>query len=163
MEEVANKVKNKGELISKKFKNPKFFVFLLFVLISSALWFLNYINKEHSTTIKVAYQFNNLPNNIILSQENPPELIIKIKGYGYNLIKENFKRKKVAIQIDFAKDNKQLKLNKLPNYKNKKFILSSELNSCFNNKLDESLTIIEISPDTIFFENIPIQTKTKSK
>lgn len=161
MEEVADKLKNKGGFISKKFKNPNVFVFLLFVLISTALWFLNYINKEHSTTIKVAYQFNNLPNNIVLSQENPKELNIKIKGYGYNLIKENFKRKQVAVKIDFAQDNKQLKLNKLPKNKNKKFIPSSELSSFFSNKFDESLTIIDISPDTIFFENVPTQSRSK--
>lgn len=161
MKETSNKIKNKGKIISKKFKNPNIFVFLLFVLISTALWFLNYINKEHSTTIKVAYQFNNLPNNIVLSQENPKELNIKIKGYGYNLIKENFKRKQVAVKIDFAQDNKQLKLNKLPKNKNKKFILSSELSSFFSNKFDESLTIIDISPDTIFFENVPTQSRSK--
>ncbi|MCK9255115.1 MAG: hypothetical protein GX793_03565 [Bacteroidales bacterium] len=157
MKETSNKIKNKGKIISKKFKNPNIFVFLLFVLISLALWLLNYINKEHSTTIKLSYQFYNLPDDIVLSKQNPLDFNIEISGYGYTLIKESFKQKKLTLQIDFAKSSKIIHLTKLPNDKNKKFILSSELSPFINNKLDKSLNIIEISPDSIFFDIIPKQ------
>lgn len=155
MTEESKKHKNFAKLIFNRFKNRNVFVFLLFLIISASLWFLNYINKEHTTTIYFPFKFENLPNEASLSDENPSQLKITIRGHGYNLLREIVEQVKFPIQFDAKSKTHSFALYNCPYQKDKKYVLTVDLIPIASRRLGNDIKLIEIFPDTLFFDFVP--------
>jgi hypothetical protein len=135
----------------KNLNNRNILVFLFFLALSAFLWFLNAINKEYTTTVKIPYKLENIPNNLILKNNEANELNINISGHGYSLLKTKIERIKLPLIIDFDD-----KLNTISIYKNLKdnkesYILTNELYSSISHRFSDNIRITSIKPDTIYF------------
>lgn len=146
--------------VVKLFNNRNFLVFLAFVVLSSFLWFLNYLNKDLTSNITIKYKFKNIPK--ILSDNNlhNGELEVNASGQGYNLLQESIKTRNIPISIDLESittDNHQLL--RYASNQNMAYIVTNDLKPLLRKKVGEKITIGDIKPDTLFFDMINIREK----
>jgi len=66
--------------------NRRFFVFVFFLIISTALWFLNALSKEYTTIIQYPIEYINLPPNKTFLERPTQKLILKVSGLGFALL-----------------------------------------------------------------------------
>ncbi len=71
-----------------KLKNDRqLIVFLVCLLIASALWFLNALSKDYSTTVSYPVKYVNPPKNEFLANELPDKLDLKVDAHGFTLLR----------------------------------------------------------------------------
>lgn len=72
----------------ENFKNNKQAIaFLVCVVIATALWFLNALGKDYSTTISYPVKYVNAPARKFLANEPPSELELKVDAHGFTLLR----------------------------------------------------------------------------
>ena len=150
----------KGNPVVKLVNNRNFLVFLSFVVLSSFLWFLNYLNKNLTSEITIKYKLKNIPKTINEDSSHGGELIVTASGQGYNLLQESLKTRNIPLSIDLeskALDNRQLL--KYTSDKEKAYIVASDLKPLIRKKVGEKINIGEIKPDTLYFNLINVKEK----
>lgn len=159
MKEFKKVKKNITVFFSRIFKNRNIFIFLFFFVISSFLWFLNALNKEYSTVIKIPYKIENVPENLRPEKNVVPELQLKIYGHGYSILKQKIESVKLPAIIDFNNKQNPFFLHKDINSSNI-YILTSDVIPIISKRFGDNLLITGISPDTIFFNLYDNSSKT---
>ena len=151
---------NKNNPVVKLVNNRNFLVFIAFVVLSSFLWFLNYLNKNLTSEITIKYKLKNVPKTINEESSHGGELFVTASGQGYNLLQESLKTRNIPLNIDLeskAQDNRQLL--KYASSRGKAYIISSDLKPLLRKKVGEKINIGEIKPDTLFFNLIDVREK----
>ena len=146
--------------VVKLVNNRNFLVFIAFVVLSSFLWFLNYLNKNLSSEITLKYKFKNIPRTINSENMHGGELVVNASGQGYNLLQESIKSRNIPLNIDLetkALDNRPLL--KYANDRGKAYIVSNDIKPLIRKKIGDKITIGDISPDTLFFDIINVKEK----
>ncbi|NLA23784.1 MAG: hypothetical protein GX879_02350 [Bacteroidales bacterium] len=141
------KIKKKTKSI---LRNKKFLIFLVFVFISSVLWFLNAIEKEYETPIKYKLKYINLPLKDVAVKESTQEVFVTVKGFGYNLLKYKFAFRNIPITVDY----KKYKFEQLYSDKNTFYILSSRLGEFVMQRFNNDVSFVEIYPDTLYIKTV---------
>jgi hypothetical protein len=150
-EDIKTK-KNIAAYIVRQFKNRNIFVFMFFLLLSAFLWFLNYVNKEHSTYMRIPYKFENLPSKAKVSKETADQLTVQIYGHGYNLLREMAEQIKLPVVIDFANKDNPIVFHRLESNPNKSFILTDEIIPFLSKRFGNNIKVTGVNPDTLFFD-----------
>jgi len=145
----------KPETLDNALQNPKqkgtkskrkFYVFLLCLIISTFIWCLIKFAKDYSTTIEFPVVFINLPKDHVLMNDVDTSLALTIRAQGFHLLKYKLFKSAKPLIIDLSK----LKLMK-QNRGHRAYIVTSTLVQRLSNQLDFKNTVIDISPDTLFF------------
>ena len=136
-------------------RNKKFLVFLIFVLVSATLWFLNALEKEYVTDIDFKIKFENLPYKGVAVKELPDEITVTVKGHGYNLLKYKYTFSRVPVVIDLSEH----KLSRLPDDRTTLYCASSKLVEFLMKRFDNDVTFVEIKPDTLYFKTVKASQK----
>lgn len=100
---ISGKIKN--FLFSKG--NKEFLVFLCFLFVAAAFWFIRVLNDDYVVELKVPIQLCNVPNNIIVTQNLPSELTVRIRDKGNVLLGYELEKSLSPIQLNFSDYNKQ--------------------------------------------------------
>ncbi len=117
-------------------------------LMSLLFWFLIKFSNEYTYYIDYPIEFINHPIDKYLKEEPSKTLKVKVRGFGFNFLKENFKNRK--LQLDALKLPKQTsKLSFFILTQNKKPEISKALSG---------FVVLDISPDTL---NLNYSEKTK--
>ncbi len=124
-----------------KRKNKKLHVFFIFLLLSILFWTLSKLSKEYIHTVTFKAKYVNLTKNKIL--QNKPNAILQVvlKASGFKLLGHNLHSSTLKIDLK----NVQRKRQKFY------FITNNHLSE-FQTQLSSEETIIQIKPDTIFFD-----------
>jgi hypothetical protein len=108
-----------------------FLIFLVFVFISAAFWFVNMSGKKRSLDIKVLVEYRNIPDNIQFLTTLPKEIKIEVKDFGLKILRYVFQKKHpiVISYDDFLKTDTTLQypLYKLENLLKANFESSAEI------------------------------------
>ena len=84
----------------KKIKiEHKWKVFSVFVLFTTVLWFLNALNKEYVTEVKIPVEFI-LPENRAIIADLPEKFTANVQGVGYNILKYQFRKNIIPLKIE---------------------------------------------------------------
>lgn len=139
------------ELIDlKKLKfDHRVLVFLFFFIISSIFWFLNALNKKYISDIKYPVRYINFPQNKILINNLPKRLVFRVESQGYNLLKNKIlpSFRPVVFNVN------AYKLTNISSSSNQlSFILTNLAKDRISNQLSSDLRLLEIKPDTLYFE-----------
>ncbi len=129
---------NRSKLTSL-FRKQGFYVILFSVLIAFIFWLL-FAFGEHYTAVlpfKVAYQ--NLPQDKTATKPLPGSISMKIETVGWNILKIKTSHDKYVVNIDVSRF---LRTDYL--------ITASIRNDIFFKKISD-IKVIEIQPDTIYF------------
>ncbi|MCK9159432.1 MAG: YbbR-like domain-containing protein [Bacteroidaceae bacterium] len=127
-------------LFSKK--NREFLLFLFFFFISALFWLLQTLNNAYEVEFFVPVRLRNIPNNVVIT-ENPPEKVkIKLKDKGTVLFNYMIGQDFYPIDISFSRDQ---------NKNGRVSVLSSECFSMLRSQLRTTTTIVSVYPDTISY------------
>ena len=145
MEENKTKRKSKDILKFLGFRTRKnFFIFLVFVLVSSVFWFLIALSKEYTTIIDYPVKFTSLPKDRILVQEVPDNLQLQITGNGFDLLKYEFSGFIFPYIVDYSKISNH-------NHSNHFQLQTTTLLNQFRRKFPSNVTVQDIFPKTLIF------------
>jgi hypothetical protein len=138
------------------FRN-KLIVFLVFVLLSTVLWFYRTLDDSFVANISYPVKYQNLPKNKILINLPPEKILLRVRGSGYSLLSSKLKLKtplnfNINSFLLYSQSNDSMSVFILTRYAIE--ALTDELN-----KKNSDLEIVSISPDSIFFNF----TRTKVK
>lgn len=132
----------------KIFIDKKFFVYLIFVFISTIFWLLKQLEQEYITDISYPVRFTNIPKNKIIASDLPSSLTLKVKSHGYQLLEYKITNSLLPYNINvnslslrIAEDKKSYNF----------FVLTSSIKDNMEKQFDSKTEILSIHPDTIFF------------
>jgi len=128
--------------------NKDVFVFAFFVLISFIFWYLNSLDKEIESTIRLPVKYTNIPRGRFVTAENPERINLYVKGTGSAVLRRKMSGRKNPVTIDISKVNyKRVPGSKDPEY----YIITANLARSFMVQLRSEFEITTVKPDTIFF------------
>lgn len=88
--------------ISRNLFSKQTGVFLIFVVIATALWMVTSLNEEVTKRVDCTFDITNVPDSVIFINTPPTTLSFEVRGRGTSLIK-HFVGEKSVIKVDFAK------------------------------------------------------------
>ncbi|WP_139959140.1 YbbR-like domain-containing protein [Flavicella sediminum] len=123
-------------------KSKKQHVLLVFLTISTFFWFLTKLSKEYTSSVVYNLSYKNLPE-AKLFQNNPPQTIaLELKATGFKLLKENFNRKTLELDLH------QVRFKEKYHY----YILTKSKTSEIQAQLGKSIRLENIGQDSLFFD-----------
>lgn len=135
-------------------ENNRPLIFLVCLLISGTLWFVKALEKRYETTVSIPVKYISLPENKPLINRPPTRLIVKIKAQGFIILRHKLGLSISSINFDIRKIDTNTFVKKNPS---DFFVLSDQGIPQISNQIDSDITILDISPDTLYFhfEKIP--------
>ncbi|MBN2681353.1 MAG: hypothetical protein JXR58_02485 [Bacteroidales bacterium] len=114
------------------------------------------MTENYSDTISFPVEYTNLPKNQVLIGELPKILDIKIKAKGFKLLNYRLNPPNVPVVFDVG----SYVLNKLEDDNSGRFyILTSTALEKIQRQLSNDITIVDIKPDTLFFQLSSLSSK----
>ena len=133
----------------------KLLIFSFFLIVSTTFWLLKTLGKEYDATINYPVKYTNFPKEKVFIGKLPDKFILKVKSTGYQLIKYNLLNN-APIVFNFELF---LKRSLQTNSSIKIFYLTKDLKDNISSHLGSQIRVIEILPDTLFFEFADIVNK----
>lgn len=118
--------------------NKEFFVFLFFLSVSTAFWFLSTLNETYEKEIRVPIMVTDVPQNIVITDDLPDSIRVTLRDKGFNLLRYVFNNNIRPIRLQFVLYAKT---------KDKGMITPTEVQKIIKNRLDESTTIVSVKAD----------------
>ncbi|WP_163711181.1 YbbR-like domain-containing protein [Mangrovibacterium lignilyticum] len=136
-------------------------VFLICLAIATVFWFLNALNKEYTVDLSFPVKYTNLPKNKILANSPPDHFTLKVKSFGFTIL-----RHKLSMAFSPLVFNvNDFTGKKMEASENSKFRIGTrQFINRISGQVSNELQIIEIQPDSLYFEfDRIIQRKVKVK
>jgi hypothetical protein len=137
------KVREGQKLQSKK----RILLFSIFLLISASIWFLNALSKNYTSVLEYPLVYTDFPEDKVFVGELPGHLDLQINAHGYALIRYRMFRKPVPISFDVSDYNLSRGQDSSSAY-----ILTRYLKDHISRQLPTELQLLEIKPDTLYFQ-----------
>jgi len=136
-------------------------VFLICLAIATVFWFLNALNKEYTVDLSFPVKYTNLPKNKILANSPPDHFTLKVNSYGFTILRHklNMAFSPLVFNVnDFTG-------GRMESSENSKFRIGTrQFISRLSGQVSNELRIIEIQPDSLYFEfDRLVQRKMKVK
>lgn len=129
-------------------KNNRPFIFFVCLLIATALWFIKAMEKNYETTVSLPVRYTNIPKNKILVNPPPSKLDVKIKAQGFTLLRHKIGLSITPVNLNIKPFSDREGKNKmLPNF----HILSDQFIPQIEEQINENISVVNISPDTLYF------------
>ena len=84
-------------------KSHEVFVFLFFFVVSSGFWLLQTLNETFEMEISVPLALKNVPENVHITTDLPPQVHITMRDRGTTLLRFFRYTVQNAIEVDFEK------------------------------------------------------------
>jgi hypothetical protein len=147
MSKITERIKKTKNIRNVKI-GKKTRVFLFFVFLTTILWFLNALNQEYITDIKIKVSYYNFPRNKSNISELPKNFTVSVKAYGYEIFKYQLKRKFVPLKIDLNAG----KFTRLfDNDTTQFYVLTKEFKDQIESQFQGKMQIEVLKPDSLYF------------
>lgn len=137
------KVREGQKLQSRK----RILLFSIFLLISASIWLLNALSKNYTSVLEYPLVYTDFPENQVFVGELPGHLDLQINAHGYALLRYRMFRKPVPISFDVSGYNLSRGEDSTSAY-----LLTRYLNTHISRQLDPELQLLDIKPDTLYFQ-----------
>lgn len=130
----------------------RFITFIFFLVISALFWFIRALGEEYDSTVDYPVRYINFPENKVLIGEVPYKLHLEVHAKGFSILKSKLNLDLVPLRFNvnsFSLNSKGVDTFYVVT-ETVKDVLSSEL---------KDITILDISPDTLFFKLTGISVK----
>ncbi|HKM94401.1 MAG TPA: hypothetical protein VJY41_12170 [Prolixibacteraceae bacterium] len=130
-------------------KNNRPVIFIICVLIASALWLVSAMGKRYETTVSIPIQYTNLPTNKVLINKPPSKINVKMEAFGSTLL-----RHKIQLSINPINFNINQFTNKVMEKSNDTtFVIDlQKYIPQISKQVSSEITIIDILPEQIEFK-----------
>ena len=140
----------------EQLKNDKrIIVFFVCLFIATALWFLNALNKDYSTTISLPVKYVSPPKNQFLSNTPPSKLDLKVNAHGFTLLRHKLglSFSPIVLNINNVTNNFEV------GYEGYR-INSNRLIRQVSDQVSSEISISGILPDVFYIKLDSLKTKT---
>ena len=125
--------------------------FLFFLSLSFGFWLLQALQQSFETKVLVPIQYKNIPTGIVLDNDIPSDILIRIKGKGTLLWRYTMGvRNKEALEIN---------LEDIDLKKSSYTISKADLESMIHEHLSSTVTLVSWSPDILNITYQPLERK----
>jgi hypothetical protein len=129
-------------------ENNRPLIFLVSLMIATVLWLVNAMEKQYVTTISMPFQYTNLPRNKVLVNPPPSRLNVKLRANGFTLLRLKFGLTFTPLIFDVNLINEESKEKiKSTDF----YVLSDRYISQISNQVNPEISVLDISPDSLFF------------
>lgn len=119
--------------------NKKIKVFLSFLLLSTAVWFLMELSKPYTNSVIFKVQYTDLPTEKILQNNPETSVNVLLKASGFSLLKYKLIPPKLKIR-----------LNNINTTNRSSFVLPNNQITYLNSQINYRGEILKVQKDTIF-------------
>ncbi len=123
---------------NSRFRINMFFIFLVF---SALLWLLVKLSEQHRNRVVFNLDYEHVPEDKLLTGTPPEHLYATIEASGYRLLQYYFKGKNIS-----------LGLRGVQKRANRYFLSGVQYRNDIVKQLPKNAKIIDIVPDTLYFE-----------
>ena len=141
--------------MNNKINIPK--AFIGFLVASFLIWALINLSKEYTSKVSYVVNYQELPQNKLLQLEPQKEIVLLLKGTGFNLLSSKISNKSIFLKTDKLSQKSDTKFYFLPN----------EQKISLQEQLSKGLQIEGILQDTIYLnigslasKKVPVIAKT---
>jgi len=128
--------------------NQRLVIFIFFLIVSTIIWYLSKLSHEYSTTLAYPIRYESLPRGKVLVGDPPRKIQLKVKAFGYTLLKCKISAALSPIELDL---NKHLS-HSFEGSKARDFILTYRLRNSVAKQLGSEIMLEGIEPDTLNVE-----------
>lgn len=142
--------------------NFSLFIFLICLLFSTILWFINALSKSYTTTISHPVEYVNLPKNRFFVNSPPQKLNLTIKAHGFTLARYKLIMSFIPLNLnisDLVKESPE-------SLKGLYIVPASYIKSTVETQLGNDIQLLEINPgaftmafDTLGVRHVPVASK----
>lgn len=137
---IVNRLSNILKLVVRYIWNRQMLAFLFFLMLSAAFWVFQTLNETYEQDIAVPLRLNGQPENVVLLNDVPENIHIRLRDKGLALLQYKYTHKFDTITIDwndYANGNGNIKLQ------------MSEIVKPISNKLLSTTTLVGCKPETL--------------
>jgi hypothetical protein len=131
--------------LSDSIRQRKFITFLIFLILSAAFWYIRALGESYESTIDYPVRYINFPENKVLVGEVPYKLHLQVRAKGFSILRSKLNLDLVPLRFNvgtFSLNSKGVDTF---------FIVTETVKDVLSAELDE-ITILHVSPDTLFFK-----------
>ncbi|WP_321343187.1 hypothetical protein [uncultured Draconibacterium sp.] len=130
-------------------------VFLICVLIATALWFLNALEKDYTTTISYPVRYVSPPNHQFLANVPPEKLDLKVDAHGFTLLRHklNFSYSPIILNLTNITRN-------LESDNGTYLVPTNTLNRRISSQISNEISLQQVTPDIIRIVLDSLKTKS---
>lgn len=125
-----------------KILNKQFLVFLFFLALSTTFWIFQTMEETYEEDYEVPIQLINVPQNVVITTELPPNFHIAIRDKGRLLLGYKYAHTFKPVNVDF---------NTYATATGHTIISSSDLSRQVSSQLLPGSQLLSIKPDTLDF------------
>ena len=124
-------------------------IFLVFLVISLIVWLLNQLEEHYDTRIVYPVEYSDFPGEMVVVGDPVSNLNLTLRGQGFNLLEYKLIRKMNPLEIKIRSNDlkAQAHVSSLRYY-----LPTSSLQTRISQSLGADIEVVNISPDTLFFE-----------
>ena len=126
------------------FQQRKLLTFIFFVVISAAFWFVRSLGEVYEEEVTYPIRYINIPDNKILSGQVPDRLQLKVRASGFSILRSKLNLNLVPLKFNVS----SFSLNSMGT--DTFYVVTETVKDLLSAELDQ-VTILDISPDTLFF------------
>lgn len=141
-----------GSINLEKIRNDRrIVIFALCLFIATALWFLNALSKDYSTTVSYPVKFVNPPRNMFLTSNPPAKFQLNVNAHGFSLLRHKLSLSSSPIVLDLTTIRQEE-----DGTSNTITVQTQNLISRFSDQVSSEITITDITPQvlTLIFDSL---------
>ncbi|PKA84622.1 YbbR-like protein [Ulvibacter sp. MAR_2010_11] len=87
-------------LFKRRYKATKIKTFLFFLFLAILFWSLSKLSKEYTATVNATILYSNVPENMVLDENNPKEISFDVTANGFEFV--TYKLRQPSVKLDVA-------------------------------------------------------------
>jgi len=131
--------------LSASFQQGKAITFLIFLILSAAFWFIRALGEPYESIVDYPVRYINFPENKVLVGDVPYKLQLTVRARGFSILRSKLNLELVPLR--FNVNSFSLNSKGIDTF----FIVTETVKEVLSAELNE-MTILDISPDTLFFK-----------
>lgn len=123
-------------------KNKEFLIFLFFFFVSAAFWLLQSLNETLDVEMKVPLRLANVPSDVVITSELPPEVDVTVRDKGTVLVRYLYGMERPPVSVDYGEYADGTSAGSVA-------VPSADLLKKVQAQLLSSTRIVSVRPDTL--------------
>ncbi len=136
-----------GELLHKWLNNRDVYVFLVFLLIATAFWFLNALRDTYLADFSYPVRFVNVPDDEIVVGGTEQKIELKVRANGYTIVRQRLNRSFVPLVFDVSQMRRSAS-----NDRSDAWVLTRSQTNRVREQLLVGMDLVELRPDTLVLQ-----------
>lgn len=133
----------------RKINEGRIVIFTVCLAIATVFWFLNALSKEYTVDLAFPVRYTNMPANKVLANTPPSQFVLKVNSYGFTILRHKLSMAFSPIVFNVN----EFTGGRLESSPNTKFSMATRrFINRLSGQVSNELQIIEIQPDTLYFE-----------